>query len=29
MDIKNEYFGKNRLKDMVGDIITEDEDADR
>ena len=32
MDIKNDYFGKNRLEDMVGEIIIEhdeDEDADR
>ena len=29
MDIKNDYFDKDRLKDMVDEIIIEDEDADR
>ena len=30
MDINNEYFDKDRLKDMVSEIIIEhDEDADR
>ena len=29
MDIKNDYFDKDRLEDMVDEIIIEDEDADR
>ena len=29
MDIKNDYFDKDRLEDMVNEIIIEDEDADR
>ena len=29
MDIKNDYFDKGRLEDMVDEIIIEDEDADR
>ena len=29
MDIKNNYFDKGRLEDMVDEIIIEDEDADR
>ena len=29
MDIKNDYFDKDRLKAMVDEIIIEDEDANR
>ena len=29
MDIKNDYFDKDRVEDMVDEIIIEDEDADR
>ena len=29
MNIKNDYFDKDRLEDMVDEIIIEDEDADR
>ena len=29
MDIKNDYFDKDGLEDMVDEIIIEDEDADR
>ena len=29
MDIKNDYFDKDRLEDKVDEIIIEDEDADR
>ena len=29
VDIKNDYFDKDRLEDMVDEIIIEDEDADR
>ena len=29
MDIKNDYFDKHRLEDMVDEIIIEDEDDDR
>ena len=29
MDIKNDYFDKDRLEDMVDEIIIEDEEADR
>ena len=29
MDIKNDYFNKERLEDMVDKIIIEDEDANR
>ena len=29
VDIKSDYFDKDRLEDMVDEIIIEDEDADR
>ena len=29
MDIKNDYFDKDRLEDMVDEIIIEDEDTNR
>ena len=29
MDIKSDYFDKDRLEDMVDEIIIEDEDANR
>ena len=29
VDIKNDYFDKDGLKDMVDEIIIEDEDANR
>ena len=29
VEIKNDYFDKERLEDMVGEIIIEDEEADR
>ena len=29
MDIKNDYFDKDRLEDVVDEIIIEDEDAHR